>query len=265
MVTTSSKFFGRNSAGKYQLDVREIQHAVLATAGQSERVRRFVTDRVAQVTARETPVPVSQTPTALLHVIPLTSFLENARLDLSNRVQLADRVKPPRFGRTDYRYNLEGFLVWSNAPNPPARAYTQLFVDGTFEALLADIVIPPQQVGGNNTIVQATATESHLIRVVQECLRTLEYLGGSEPFAVALTLLNSRGAFVWTDPHAMDIHGVGHALDRHVAILPVIVIESVTTASVANKLKPLFDSLWNAFGFPSCPNYNANGQRVVQN
>ena len=44
MVTfqNSSRFYSRNSAGKFQLDVHEIQNAFLATDSQAERIRSFI-------------------------------------------------------------------------------------------------------------------------------------------------------------------------------------------------------------------------------
>ena len=56
MVTfkNSSKFYSRNSSGKFQLDVHEIRNAFLATDSQADRIRSFLQDRLAKIIADET-------------------------------------------------------------------------------------------------------------------------------------------------------------------------------------------------------------------
>ncbi|MFZ1101582.1 MAG: ATP-binding protein, partial [Hyphomicrobiaceae bacterium] len=63
-----SKFYGRNSAGKYPLDVGEIRIAFTASEALGERIRRFREERLAKIVSRATPVPVVENlPTVVLH------------------------------------------------------------------------------------------------------------------------------------------------------------------------------------------------------
>ena len=75
----TSRFFSRNSAGKYQLDVNEIRTAFLATDSQAERITRFRQDRLDKIVADETPVALSSPHGVVLHVIPIRPFLNNER------------------------------------------------------------------------------------------------------------------------------------------------------------------------------------------
>ena len=54
----SSRFYARNSNGKYRLDVDEIRSAFLLSDSIAERVRQFRLDRIAKMMADETPVTV---------------------------------------------------------------------------------------------------------------------------------------------------------------------------------------------------------------
>jgi predicted HTH transcriptional regulator len=51
------KFYGRNSTGKYPLDVGELRAAFTASESLYERIRAFRTDRIIAVSNEDTPVP----------------------------------------------------------------------------------------------------------------------------------------------------------------------------------------------------------------
>ncbi len=53
----SSRFWGRNSAGKYPLDVDELRVAFSQTRSVEERVERFRSGRLMKILAGETPAP----------------------------------------------------------------------------------------------------------------------------------------------------------------------------------------------------------------
>ena len=82
-VRRNDKFYGRNSAGKYPLDVGELRTAFTLSEGVAERIRAFREDRIARIYGRETPVPIHDGGQMILHVLPLVAFTERAALDLS--------------------------------------------------------------------------------------------------------------------------------------------------------------------------------------
>jgi Putative DNA-binding domain len=69
-----SRFFARNSAGKYQLDVGEIRSAFLAAPLAADRVRAFRAQRIATIIAGDLPYPLSDTPKIVLDLVPLDSL-----------------------------------------------------------------------------------------------------------------------------------------------------------------------------------------------
>jgi len=71
----SFKFFSRNSAGKYPLDVHELRSAFLATESQAERIKRFREDRLGKIVADEIPVRLSSQQRLVLHLVPLIRIL----------------------------------------------------------------------------------------------------------------------------------------------------------------------------------------------
>ena len=55
-VKRNSKFYARNSAGRYELDVSELRLAFSMTETIAGRIRDFRTDRIAKINAGLTPV-----------------------------------------------------------------------------------------------------------------------------------------------------------------------------------------------------------------
>ena len=78
----SSRFFSRNSGGKYKLDVREIRAAFLASESLSDKISAFRSDRVGKILTGETPKPLEPGPKFLLHLLPVVAFAEPAVVDL---------------------------------------------------------------------------------------------------------------------------------------------------------------------------------------
>lgn len=115
MVTLegSSRFYARNSAGKYQLEVDEIRSAFIASESLAERLRRFRSDRIAKIVADEAPLPLVSKPKIVLHVVPI-SFASSTNIDLNlvkHLVENSNDFRPIDSGAYNYRYNFDGFLI----------------------------------------------------------------------------------------------------------------------------------------------------------
>jgi hypothetical protein len=50
-------------------------------------------------------------------------------------------------------------------------------------------------------------------------------------------------------------------IDKDVLLLPERLLDQLNEDG-ANSLKPMFDMIWNAAGWPRCMNYNEKGERV---
>ena len=138
MVTfkNASRFYARASNGKYQLDVTQIRDAFAFASSASQRLRDFRLERVSDVVALQTPVPLPETATVLLHSIPLGAFSSTGgSFDLSGPdVHAAlGQVKPLYGSVNEQWHNFDGkvgvFLLRSGATS-----YVQLYRNGVLEA-----------------------------------------------------------------------------------------------------------------------------------
>jgi len=257
----ASRFFSRNSAGKYPLDVHELRTAFLATESQGERIKRFRQDRLGKIVADETPVVLSSPHRLVIHVIPIGSFLNNERLDLSDHYGLSTLFAPVGGSGWDTRYNLDGFLTYSGKRKGGEghHGYCQLFFDGSLESVFSEVL--RRQGGGSASdgpgFIASIAYEKYLIEAVMSYLKGYKQIGLVPPVAISLALLGCKGAVMYTNGLFFpDDH---HPIDRDTVILPDVVIDE-TDIDVPQTMKPIFDAVWNACGFSRSLNYDEDGK-----
>ncbi|MCK5563771.1 MAG: ATP-binding protein [Planctomycetes bacterium] len=261
MVTfkNTSRFYCRNSAGKYQLDVQEIRNAFLATDSQADRIRSFLQDRLAKIMADETPIPLTMPHRLALHILPLNSFFNQKRLNFSTDRDLTLNFRPIDVSGWDHRYNLDGFLTYrDNRETKLCDSYCQTFFNGTIEAVYADILWAkggrkPQS--GDTAFIASIAYEKYVIEAIRNYFNGYKALGVEAPVAISMALLGCKGAYMYTD------FGMGldaNPIDRDVAILPEVQVASLDE-DVPTIMRPIFDAVWNACGHPRSYNYTENG------
>ena len=247
------QFYSRNSNGKHPLDVAELRVAFNLSETITERIRKFREDRLAKIIADETHAPLNDNPKIVLHIIPIISFNPAQTYDISKVASHPESMPPIRSGGY-YRYNLDGFLTYSQDREGKSRSYVQLFKNGIIEAVEAFLLRPR---GARPTIPSITF-EKELIKSFADYLYTLKTLGVEPPIFIFLTLLGVKGYSMGIDTWKYDIDEV-HTIDRDILQLPEVIIESYNVIP-EKVLKPCFDSIWNACGFPRSFNYNDNDE-----
>jgi hypothetical protein len=107
-------------------------------------------------------------------------------------------------------------------------------------------------------VIPSVAYEESVVKYLPYCFRVLEEIGSGPTVVVALTLVKTRGLVMGVDNYGFK---VGYPIDSDTIILPETVVESLSTP-VGEILKPLFDFVWNASGYPSSRNFDSEGNCV---
>jgi hypothetical protein len=252
-VQDSSKFWGRNSAGKYPLDVSELRAAFTLSSSVIDRIRGFRTDRIIAISNNETPVPLNPGPKVALHCIPIESFAGQPQYDL-----IPFHRDSTRFSATGYyrRLNLDGLLA-HNSDSEGGRLgdkYTHLYRNGLIEVVTGGLVFEKNGQRG----IASERYERDLINYLQTCFRVFHELGASAPIVVALTLTNVRGLAML---NPMSYLETGFLIDRETLALPETIVQDSSIEPV-KILKPMFDFVWNACGFEGSRNFDKEGNWV---
>ena len=76
------RFYSRNSAGKYQMDLNEVRESISVADNLTERIKNFRFERVSRIISNDVYVPLVESPKIVLHLLPLVSLEKGTRLDL---------------------------------------------------------------------------------------------------------------------------------------------------------------------------------------
>lgn len=253
----SNRFFARNSSGVHEASVEELRMLFSFSATASDRMKQFRRERLSLIDSGETPVPLADDHGRLvLHIIPLSAFSMRHQVDLTRAAALDGALRPIAAMGHSPRYNYEGFLTFR--PGEPSYGYTQLFRDGSLEAVKVRVTMERE----GRLVIPSLDFGQHIIEALPGYMRALQSLEIPPPLSVILTVQGVRGAvlgvssdqFLFTDPAPIV---------RDSLFLTEVLIEDYGPSEhYLRALRPAFDALWNAGGFPASEHYNADGDWV---
>ena len=251
-----SRFYCRNSAGKYALDVAELRAAFALAESGAQRIRQFRTERIGRIVASETPVPLVAGAAIVLHLLPVSAFTGTARRDLLSEGADAQGLATLSSGFYDWRYNFDGVLV-RDAPDDKGcvRGYTQLFRNGPIEAVNTSILDWHRIYGGTyKGLIPSLSFEERIIHGVRDLLGYLDRHGVQPPTLIMLTLTGVRGLMMAVSSGLSE----GSAIDRDTLLIPDVLYDG-TQLDIPSVMKPCFDPVWNACGFAGSLSYDEAG------
>jgi hypothetical protein len=195
-------------------------------------------------------VPFYETAKIVLHLIPIISFNPAQSYDIG-KIASHLRTIPLIYGQGgNPRYNLDGFLTYCRDANGKSFSYAQLYRNGIIEAVEGLLLEPHEE----RLSIPSIAYEEKLINSLADYLSLLKELTVEPPIFIFLTLLGVKGYSMGVSRERYSIDET-QKVDRDILQLPEVVVESYNEAA-AKLLKPCFDAIWNACGFPKDLYYN---------
>lgn len=241
-----SRFFARNSSGKYPLNVGEIRSAILAGEELNARVRRYRAERLAHIGANDGPVVVRPGAHHVLQVVSAVSLLSPRGVT----IPLASAKLLPLGGGCSHRFNADGLLGVDFDRNGEAWRYIQVFRDGAIETVEYE---DPEKLA-------STHVETTVAQAAQAYLQALAEWEIPPPWFVMISFLGVKGARFYTRTN-VEYYEQGW-IDRDVLLLPEIVVDSDPPATIDEALtllRPAYDVLWQAAGYERSLNFNEGG------
>jgi len=253
-----SKFYARNSAGKFPMDVSELRTAFTQGQQLADRVREYRRDRLAAIQAGETPLTIRRDATIALHVLPLAAF-ESATdlLGMDDLLKQESAFHPILGARMGSRLTSRGLLTYTASTNEPSDVlgYSHLHKDGTIEAVSVELLGSPGDL--RDPEIDATSVEKHVIKVTLEYLSILDEMGVVAPYYIMLSFLGVKGRTIWRRNPLVAKYAKSILEDQ---LLPPEVFLNAIPTDVAPLLRPALESLWHASGFRESPNYLESGE-----
>lgn len=186
-VRRNSKFYARNSAGRYELDVSELRLAFSMTETVAGRIRDFRTDRIAKINVGLTPVPLVGEGSMVVHVVPVQSFMTRISIDIGTYGTGTTPLPPMGVTAWDHRINLEGLVAFDSYRDRNSYAYTQMFRAGIVEAAFT------LSAEGGAKSLPSVSFEQYTLQLVNQYLSFTEAFEIGPPYLVFLSLVGVRG------------------------------------------------------------------------
>ena len=250
----SSRFYGRSTNGRFELDWGQIRNGFLQAEGAHERVRRFREERVFRLLAGETPIPMAAGRKVIVHALPLDPLAVWPVFETLTVEQRIDGLTPMGGEPSDWRYNLDGFVMHTLAL-PGRQTYVQCFRDGGLEAMSGRLLDGDR----HDTGFYGWSVE---LNVVQAVTRWQQHvwpaLGVTGPVSLGLTLSGVRGLKVLPLSSWNIYQDHKETYDRDVLLVPELLVQDLNQPAAA-MLQPVFDLMWNAGGWSKSPSYSGPG------
>jgi hypothetical protein len=254
----NDKFYGRNSAGKYSLDVGELRAAFTLSVTVTDRISAFRIDRVIALSSNDTPVPFVSGPKIILHCIPLEAFAARTQYDVKRYARDSSVLLPIYSSRTagwSCQINLDGVISYS--VGDAAISYTQLYRNGTIEAVVGSLLAHEYE---GKQVIPSIAYEKTVFDYLPFCFQLLKDIGCNPPVVIAISLTDTRGLRMAVDAMGRNI---GSPIRNNQLLLPEITLEDFSTPP-GQVLKPMFDLVWNASGYPESRNFDSDGNWITR-
>ena len=111
-------------------------------------------------------------------------------------------------------------------------------------------------------VIPSLAYELKLLESLAEYLKLVKELGVNMPIVIFLTLIGVKDWEMGVDPSLFDEYR-SYKIDRDILQLPETIIESYDIEP-KDILRPMFDLVWNACGFPRSFNFDEAGNWVAK-
>jgi Schlafen, AlbA_2 len=248
----SERWTIRHNRDTIDMTYTEIRSAFLDMANIVKRVRDFQIERDQDI-AENNP---KRAGLLAVHLAPLST--EGRSLDVQKALLGSEYFFPPGLAHTfPLRPNLDGVTSRGQRPHKENEwGWFQLHRDGRIEGVFGNLVWVEGPVGHQNRrlILNYELLENCVFESLPAYVSGLVSIGFNPPFGVALSLIRAQGSRLHSQPPSeFEMEAVIAPFD------PVIIESAELTGDWHSFLQPIFDQLWNGYGYPACPSFDDNG------
>jgi Schlafen, AlbA_2 len=253
-MVKNGTFWVRQGPRKRQYDVTELRSAFAGAGELGARIRGFRDERLGRIISGDTPVPTRETTFVVLHMVPFASIEGGFAADLAWAENHASQLCPDSSQAHNWRprFNIDGFVNALLSGKDEALEYVQVLRSGAMEYVDAYAL--------SAATTDGCFLETRTLRAIRTLTRALVNQQVPGPFAVLVTLHGVKGRALtdgsnshpapWADPRTFD---------RDIVVLPDVVLREEDLENLNQSLKPVFDALWQAAGWPRSRGYGPDG------
>ncbi len=222
------------------------------------RIDEFIQERYTLIAKNKTYLIKDAKTKTVVHLIPENAFKIKSSFDLS---KINDRkyLKPIHCIKSIFpNYNIDGLRYLCGVNETNIESYTQIYKNGIIEAVSGTLILPRRYVSTGKIILWLNIShfEGELIRAVIRYKNALEQLRVKLPLYISVKLFDIKDYFISTSTRGFD--EPSRTIEQNTIRLGEIILDKYEK-TISTLMRPLFDTLWNAFGFPHSSSYDEDG------
>jgi hypothetical protein len=240
------RFYARNSSGKHPLDVSEIKSSFAFSQSTIDTILDFRQERIKLLQKDITTTDRNKNAKVILHIVPFSFDKSSTYLDMSHFEN--SQILPKNLlgdGVMHQRFNFDGVLYTGES------GFLQVFRGGAVELVEENFLSYRK---GNAFI--SPSYESIIYNQIDEILVMQRFVGMQAPFLIMLTLMGVEGCYLGKSGE-LQLYD-NQPIDRDLLVLPEAILSDFNM-NPHLLLRPVFDTVWNAAGWPRSMNYDDNG------
>lgn len=256
-----TRFCGRNSNGKYDLDLPELRSAFLASESLTDRLKSFRLDRINKLISGGSTLPLSSKRLTVMHVLPVISARPDVRLSAGalQKIKAYSQLRPIYSSGYGHYSNFDGLAIAANGGDGKFSSLVQIFRNGFLEAVECQLIELNSRFDSGDTkstLIPSVIWEQSLLEVMPTYLSALSQLGFPPPYVVSISLLNVRGYRMASGANYFSY--AARSIDRDNLLTDDVLVEE-PIPSADSILRPLFDQVWNACGWSGSLHFDEQG------
>lgn len=248
------RFVMRNGTATSDLTYDQLRAAFDRTATLAEKARRFIEQRQQLIIDHKTPKPLMAGPIWVVHLIPIAGLAGRQSVDLR---ALWDKGFD-QFRGEDWRVcrrllKLDGLVLDDGEQSGKVYGYTHIFRTGALEAAYAGQVLPGNPQKPSTSSMGMTRFFRERVDTFIDAAKNGGFAG---PAVLCFAVLHVEGYELGIGDSFRPFGKM--AADRPHLILPEVWIENLDSANLDDLVRPLLDTLWQAFGEVRCLDFDAD-------
>jgi len=232
------EFFIRHANGIAYMDIDDLRNAFLYSDSIQTRIQRFKQDRISMLVSGETIPNLSNKGKLVIYIIPEWSFESGNTIDLK-KAQESGLFWGIASSTGNNRYNSDGYCIFhTDFKTHMVETYSQLFHNGIIEAVEARLFSNYRP----NQVYNWSKYQDAVFEALLSYEKLLSKLGVPKPWHIAGFFLNANGYST-----AISEWCESSRIERDIIQSQEGIWDD--DVSLSQAIKPVFDTLSNAFGF----------------
>jgi|GEM_PF-4570131 len=260
MVRKDRAFYYRADSKNERMDVAQVRESFLSFENLRDKIINYSNGRILRLIQKETPFELSETPTAVLQLIPFSSF-DFSNIDIvpgfinvneygiksciNKSPYLALWGSDSRHAIDPCSYNIDGCLKCVN------KNYIQIYTNGIIESL-DNYTFDYYKIeyGNNKFYINDYATNISL--KVKQYLDLFKELNIMTPIYVSFSLLSIKN-YIAISKYGISAIPINSVKFQKDSLSTDSIINNYEQNEVNRAIKQMLDRMYRAFGVSECP------------